>query len=712
MPRRLPAILTPTSLLAAALALSAPALAQDAAPKAPPAQDFGSWGVDLDALDQQVDPGDDFNAYVNGKWLATNDIPADRSSYGPFEILTEKSVSDVEVLVRKLVAADPAPGTTARRIVDAYQAFYNMPAIDASGLAPAYPYLTEIFAAPDLARLAQLFETPGYPALINAGVTVDDRHPNFHEVTIGFDGMGLPDRDYYLVDSERNLAVRSAYQDYLAFLLEQAGYVDPASAAKAVYAFEEEVARLEWARSLMRNANLTYNTLTPEELRALAPDFPIDALLAAGGFEGRSVYLAAQLPPTPEEIATLGLTEAQLADIGGGLPAMMQLLTQTPLATLKAFMAAQFLSSNAPFLTSDLDAASFAFFGGVIQGSEEQRPRWKRAIDVVQGQLGEQLAALYVARYFPPAAKTQMEALVGNLRRSMAASLDDNTWMTAPTVEQARAKLATMSLQVGYPAEFETYDGLEIEADDPLGNRMRAAAWRQADSLAELDEPVDRNEWFMLPQRVNAYYAPNFNQIVFPAAILQPPMFDPDADPSVNYGAIGAVIGHEIGHGFDDQGSQYDENGALRDWWQAQDRAGFDALADKMGTLIEAYCPIDDGGDGMLCLKADQSMGETLGDVVGLQMAYRAYRMSLNGEEDAVVDGLTGDQRFFLGFGQVWRSKQRDDALRNRVLTANHPPSEFRLNNTVRHVDAWYDAFDVGPDNALYLPPEERVRIW
>lgn len=691
---------------ALALAAAAPAIGQDAAET--PTMDFGAWGVGLDQIDSTLDPGDDFNAYVNGKWIASNTIPADRSSFGAFAMLREKSTADVEALVAELVASDPAPGTTARRIVDAYQAFHDQDAIDAAGLVPAWPFLTEIYAAPDLAALVRLFQAPGYPGLVGAGVSVDSRNPDEYIVSVGFSGMGLPDRDYYLVDNERNLEIRAAYMDFLRFMLEQAGYEDPAEAARLVYDFERQVAELEWDTQLLRIPELTYNKLTREELIALVPEFPMETLLEAGQFAGQGEFLAPQLPPTAEEVEALGLSEDQLAMMGGGLPAMMELLARIPLANLKAYMAVRFLSGHAAVLPSEIDDANFAFYGTVLNGQEEQQPRWKRAISAVESQLGEQLGALYVDRHFPPLSKERMDELVANLQRAMSAFLEQNDWMTEETVAEARTKLEAFTPMIGYPEEFETYEGLEIDPRDPLGNSVSATAWSIADSLSKLDEPVDRSEWGMLPQTVNAYYSPVFNQIVFPAAILQPPFFNSEADSAVNYGAIGAVIGHEIGHGFDDQGSQYDGTGTLRNWWQPADREGFMAEAGKLIELIEQYC-IE---DGETCLTGRQSLGETLGDVVGLQMAYRAYRLSLEGEEPPVIDGPTGDQRFFLGFAQVWRDMYRPEALRARVISASHPPAEFRLNNAVRHVDAWYEAFDVGPDDSLYLPPEERVSIW
>ena len=540
---------------------------------------------------------------------------------------------------------------------------------------------------------------------------MDARNPTDYVVSLGFDGMGLPDRDYYLVDSENNLEIRAAYVDYMTFVLGKAGYQDPRAAAEAVYGFERQVAEIEWARQMFRIPQLTYNELTPQQLAEMAGDFPIAALLEEGQFSDQTRFLVSQLPPTDEEIEALGLTPAQLEMIGGGLPAMMQLMTQTPLATLKAYMAKSFLSGNAPLLSSELDDANFEFYGRTIGGQEEQQERWKRGISAVEGALGEQLGALYVERYFPPESKARMDALVANLSRAMSTALDNNDWMTPETIAQARAKLNGFVPMIGYPDEFETYDGLEISADDPLGNRMNATRWAIQDSLDRLGTKVDPSEWGMLPQTVNAYYSPLTNRIVFPAAILQPPFFNAEADPAVNYGAIGAVIGHEIGHGYDDQGSQFDATGTLRNWWQDSDREGFEQYTARMAEFIESYCPVD-SPEGPVCLRGGQSMGETLGDVVGLQMAFRAYRMSLNGEEAPVIDGLTGDQRFFLGFAQVWRGMEREESLRNRVMTANHPPGEFRLNNAVRHLDAWYDAFNVQPDDALYLPPEDRITIW
>ncbi|MEO5706793.1 MAG: M13 family metallopeptidase [Alteraurantiacibacter sp.] len=695
-----------TGISVIAMAAAAPALAQDEA--AAPALSFGTWGVDTSQLDPAVDPGADFNAYVNGRWIAATEIPADRVRFGTFDILREDATNDVEQLVAGLAAANPAPGTTERRVIDAYNAFLDQDAINAAGVAPAYPYLTRIYTAPDLASLVSLFGEPGFPGLVSAGVTIDEADPDRHAVAVGFSGMGLPDRKYYLEDSARNLEIRAAYMDYLAFMLGKAGYADPAAAAQIVYDFEHQVAELEWDQQMLRIPELTYNTLSRDELRAFAPTFPVDAMLEGSGFAGRQQFIAGQILPTADEVTELGLTPEQLALMGGGLPAMMQLVADTPLANLKAWMAVRFLAAYSAVLPQEIDDAQFAFYGTTLNGQTAQRERWKRSIAEVEGILGEQLGALYVARFFPPESKAQMDALVTNLLRAMRQDIAENEWLTPATVAEALTKIDGFDTQIGYPHEFETYDGLQVAAGQPLANRVSAGAWAKTDSLAELDQPVDRQEWEMLPQTVNAYYMPPFNQIVFPAAILQPPFFNPDADPAVNYGGIGAVIGHEIGHGFDDSGSRYDGTGALRNWWQPQDEAGFREQTGRLVDLLGQYCV----EDGQVCLTS-RGLGETLGDVVGLQMAYHAYQLSLNGQPAPVIDGLTGDQRFFLGFAQVWRGKWRPEAQRAQMVGGSpHPPEDFRLNNAVRHIDAWYTAFNITPDDPLYLPPEQRVQIW
>ena len=691
----------------AALAMAAPALAQDGE-STTPEMDFGSWGVQPELLDQSVDPGDDFFDYVNGKWIDANPIPSEYSRFGAFTLLGEKSRDDVKALVDELEDGDFAAGSTEARIATAYKSYLDTDAIDAAGMAPAYPYLGEIYGASNLTELAAVMAKPGMPSLIGGGVTVDSKDPDTYIVGVGFDGMGLPDRDYYLVDNERNTAIRAAYMDYLTFLLDKAGYADAATTAQAVYAFEKQVAMVEWDRTMLRNADLTYNKLTRAELDAATEGFPLATMLNAMDLGDVDAFDVSQMPPTAEEIETLGLTAEDLAKMGGGLPAMAKLIASTDLPVLQAYLAKTFISNNASVLPSDIDEANFAFFGKTLSGAQEQQPRWKRAIAATQGMLGEQLGKVYVERYFPAASKEAMDELVANLRLAMADSIEENDWMTAETKAQALAKLNSFNPKIGYPDSFETYDGLTITSD-PLANRMAAAEWGLKDNLSKLGTEVDKTEWFMLPQTVNAYYNPVFNEIVFPAAILQQPFFGASADPAVNYGAIGGVIGHEIGHGFDDQGAKYDATGTLRDWWQPEDKARFTELGDALAAQYDAYCPYD---DGETCVNGRFTLGENIGDVGGLSLAYRAYKLSLNGEEAPVIDGLTGDQRFFLAWAQVWRSMQREEIGRQRLQVDPHSPEEYRVNGVVRNIDAWYDAFGVTPDDELYLPPEERVKIW
>ncbi|WP_324741194.1 M13 family metallopeptidase [Tsuneonella sp. CC-YZS046] len=687
---------------------AAPAPATTATTTAPQ-MSFGSWGIDLTQLDPKIAPGDDFFDHVNAKWIAANPIPPEHSRYGAFTMLREKSQKDIQALIDELRAAPPAPGSLDARLVDAYESYLDQKAIDAAGLAPAQPYLDAIGSAKTIKDLASLFGQPGYPSPFSAGVMVDDKQPDRYIVGVGVAGLGLPDRDYYLKTDEKSRDIQARYRDYLTFLLGKAGYPDPAATAAAVYDLEYRFAELAWDRTTERNRDLTYNKVSHSELRKLAGPFPLAPMLQASGLGKVKEFVVWQLPPDADEAKALGLSAEDVARIGGGLPAMFQLLAKTPVDTARAWMAAQFLSGNADVLPSDLDNARFAFYGKLLRGQEEQRPRWKRAIDTVESQLGEALGEAYVARHFPPASKAAMLDLIGNVRKALAASLAENAWMSAPTKAEAQAKLDQFTAKIGYPDKFKQYEGLAIERGKPLENAIAAGKWAWQDDLRKLGGPIDRSEWYMLPQTVNAYYDPSKNEIVFPAAILQPPFFGPDADPAVNYGAIGAVIGHEIGHGFDDQGAKSDGTGLMRDWWTQADLAAFTALGDRLARQYDAFCPLD---EGKTCVNGRFTLGENMGDLGGLSLAYRAYRMSLGGKEAPVIDGLTGDQRFFLAWAQVWRSADREDTLRQRLLTDPHSPERYRVNGVVRNMDAWYRAFDVTPGDALFLPPEERVHIW
>jgi putative endopeptidase len=714
-----------TTASALALVIAAPALAaeegeeldllfDEAAPEtaaepAAPTMSFGTWGVDTALLSDTIKPGDDFFGYVNQEWLDANPLPAEYSRFGAFNLLREKSTSDIKTLIDGMVEHEAHLSASDRRVVSAYKAYLDTDAIEAAGLAPAQPALNQIEAADSLEALVKLWSVPGMPGPVGAFVTVDQKAPDSYTTYVGTGGLGLPDRDYYLDESEKGKAIQQGYRDYLAFLLGEAGYADPAATAAAVYVFEDSIARtVSWDRAVSRNRDLTYNAATPGELLAMAGDFPLAAMLEATGFDKSAKFVVPQVPPTEEEVAALGLTPETVAKIGKGTPGMFALLTATPLDTLKAWTVVRFLSGNADVLPQRFDDANFAFFGKALRGQPEQRPRWKRATDETEGLLGEVLGKAYVERYFPQENKAAMDELVGNLRLAMAQSIDEISWMDEATKVEARAKLDAFDPKIGYRENLETYDGMEI-GSDPIANRMASAKWEFEDNIAKLGQPIDRTEWGMLPQTVNAYYNATKNEIVFPAGILQQPFFGISADPAVNYGAIGGVIGHEMGHGFDDQGSKSDGTGELRNWWTDADRAEFDKRGNALVEQYNAFCPLD---DGTTCVNGRLTLGENIGDLGGLSLAYRAYKIHLDGTEDQVIDGLTGDQRFFIAWAQVWRSQQREDNARQRLRTDSHSPEEYRTNGVVRNLDEWYAAFGITEDDPMYIPPEQRVRIW
>ncbi len=704
-----------TGASALALTLSAPALADDHAASEEttetPTMSFGTWGFDTQYLSDTIDPGDDFFAYANQKWLDANPLPSDRARFGAFDLLAEKSTFDVKSVVDGLTAKPAAQLTyDERRIVDAYNAYLDADAIEAAGLAPAQKYLDEINSADTLAELVSLWGTPGYPSPIGGYVSVDSKEPTRYSFYLGSGGLGMPDREYYFDETEKGLSIRTAYQEYLTFLMGEAGYDDAAGMAQRVYDFEDSIARkVAWDRTVRRNRDLTYNALTPAELQDLSEAFPVSALIAVMGLEDNDRYIVGDLPPTAARIAELELDDETVAKIGGGTPAMLDLIAETDMEVLRAWTVKNFLSNNASVLPKRFDELNFAFYGTTLRGVPEQRDRWKRAIGSTEGMLGELLGASYAKQFFPAESKAAMDELVANLRVAMGQSLDEIDWMSEATKEEARAKLASFDPKIGYRDNLDTYEGLVITPGSPLENNMSSARWAYEDNISKLGEPIDRTEWFMLPQTVNAYYNSTKNEIVFPAGILQQPFFGASADLAVNYGAIGGVIGHEIGHGFDDQGSKSDASGALRNWWTDEDRKNFDKLGDALVAQYNQFCPLD---DGETCVNGRLALGENIGDLGGLSMAYRAYKLATEGQDVPVIDGLTGDQRFFLAWAQVWRSQYREDALRSQIRNGPHSPAQFRTNGIVRNMDEWYEAFGVTPDDDLYLPPEERLRIW
>ena len=679
---------------------------------------WGDWGVDLTLRDETVDPGDDFYTYANGKWLDSFVIPSDRTRYGAFTLLAEKSEQRVLNIIQKLAEAEPDPSTLEGKVASVYNAYMDTSGIEAAGLAPATPYLSKIEGLSSREDLAKLFAATGYSSPIAGWVDVDSKQTDQYIFYVTQSGLGIGDRDYYLTDSEKNLEIRAAYKTMLATLLTEAGYDDPEAAADRVIALETRMAEAHWDRAAGRNRNLTYNKMTRAELEALAGDFPLATMLMDLGLNGEDAFVVRQVTPTAEEIEENGLTPEQVEKVsGGGIAGLFEIMQTAPLEDWQAYLAAHFLIDHADVLPKRLDEATFEFYGKTLGGAEEQRERWKRAVSTVEGSVGEAVGKVYADRFFPAENKAAMDELVANLRLAMNSNLDEIEWMGEETKVEARDKLAKFTPKIGYPENFETYEELNV-GPDAFANNMAVNDWAWKDMISQLGQPIDRTEWFMLPQTVNAYYSPNRNEIVFPAAILQPPFFNLTADPAVNYGAIGGVIGHEIGHGFDDQGAKSDGNGTLRNWWTAEDEANFKA---KTGALVEQYnalCPLD---EGETCVNGSLTLGENIGDLGGLSMAYKAYKLSLDtdgdgtisAEEEApVIDGLTGDQRFFLSWAQVWRSKYREEATRRQLLTDPHSPPVYRVNGVVRNLAEWYDAFNVTEDNEMYLPPEQRIRIW
>ena len=669
---------------------------------------WGSWGIDLSVQDTSVTPGNDFYAWTNGKWLDSFVIPSDRSRYGSFDLLAEKSEQRVLKIIDDLAAEQPAIDTPEGKIGAYYNAYLDTDAINAAGLAPAQPYLDRIKAVQSLDDLAVLFATPGFSSPVSGFVFADDKDPDTNIFQMRIGGLGLPDRDYYLKADDKSVELRAKYLGLLTFMLDQAGYEDAAGAAQNVLDLETEIAKADWDRALARNPDITYNKVSKDDLVAMAGDFPLVRTLDTMGVGGENEFLVAEIPPTEEELEAAGISADDATKLGGGFPAMFQIASDTPLDTWKAYLTAHFLSDFASVLPKDIDDANFAFYGTALRGQPEQRERWKRAVQATQGTLGEAIGKVFVERYFPPENKAAMDNLVANLRKAMAANLEDLGWMSEATKVKAEAKLDAFTPKIGYPDEFETYDTLVV-GNSALDNAIASQKWQIEDNLADLGQPVDRTRWFMTPQTINAYYNPSFNEIVFPAAILQPPFFNISADPAVNYGAIGGVIGHEMGHGFDDQGAKYDGEGVLTNWWTEEDLAAFRQLGDALAKQYSAYCPLD---DGETCVNGRLTLGENIGDLGGLSLAYRAYQMSLDGKEAPVIDGLTGDQRFFMAWAQVWRAKYRDEAIRQQMLSDPHSPPVYRVNGVVRNLDKWYEAFDIQPGDALYLPPEERIHIW
>jgi putative endopeptidase len=657
-------------------------------PAEPATPGFGPYGIQVAAHDASVKPGDDFYRYANGHWLATEQMPSDRSRWGTFEELRLQAGHDVRSVIEAAAASSPAPGSNARKIADFYQAYLDTGAIEKLGLAPAMPGLKAIAALTTHAEAAALIATPGMllEGPIGGRITLDQKNPDRYVVGIGQSGLSLPDREYYLKTEAQFVDIRARFQAHIQKLLALAGHRDAASEAAQILALETEIAKLHWDRALRRNRDLTYNLMSVEALQTEAPDYPWSAALKASGLTGVKEVVVA-------EKSAIG--------------PLARLFKQTPLATLKSYLAYRFLTQTASVLPKAFDEENFDFNGRVLNGQPQQRERWERSVDATDAALGEAVGQLYVEKKFPPQSKAAMDALVENLRRAYAQHIASVPWMTPETKQVALQKLAAFRPKIGYPSKWRDYSALQVRAGDAFGNEQRAEIFEWKRQLARLDKPSDREEWRMTPQTVNAYYNSVFNEVVFPAAILQPPFFNPDADPAVNYGGIGAVIGHEMGHGFDDQGAKSDAQGVLRTWWKPEDVDAFKIRTEKLAAQYDQFKPFED-----LHLNGHLTLGENIGDLGGLSIAYDAYKIFLNGAAAPVIDGTSADQRFFFSWAQCFRTLQRDAALRNQVLSDPHSPGQYRVNGVVRNIDSWYSAFDVKPGDKLYLPPEERVRIW
>jgi putative endopeptidase len=652
--------------------------------------ELGTFGVDTQWMDSSVKPGDDFFRFVSGAWLKTDRIPADRARFGSFDALGEQSEIRSRAILEEAAKANAKPGTPLRQVGDFYASFMDEARIESLGLKPLAADLKrirDIKSFRDYNRYQIYADSNGLFTPINAGVTLDQKDSNQYIVAISQGGLGLPDRDFYLNEDERFKTIRARYIKHIETLFTLAGEKDAAARAQAIFDFEKKLAEVHWTRAQNRDRDKTYNLKTLAELQSLAPAMDWAGFMKGTRMNVRDAYVVVQ----PSAVA-----------------AMSKIIAETPIAVLRDQLTFNLIARAAPFLPKAFADERFEFTGRTLQGTKEQAPRWRRGVNTVNGSIGEAVGQVWVERHFTPEAKARMDVLVRNVTEAFGRRIDGLDWMSPETKKEARAKLATFVTKIGYPKKWRDYSKLDIRADDLLGNLRRVAVFEANRDRARLGKPTDRDEWFMPPQTVNAYYNPIFNEIVFPAAILQPPFFDPYADDAVNYGAIGGVIGHEIGHGFDDQGRKSDGKGTLRDWWTAEDDKRFRERSDRLVAQYNAFCPLPPTG----CINGRLALGENIGDLGGLQVAYEAYRMSLGGKEAPVIDGFTGDQRFFMAWAQVWRAQQREASLRQQLTVGPHSPAEFRANGVVRNLDAWYKAFNVQPGDKLYLPPEERVRIW
>nr|WP_047167591.1 M13 family metallopeptidase [Sphingomonas sp. Y57] len=674
------ALAASTMLAPASAVVAAPAAPAAASPAAKPA--YGDFGFDAAGMDRSVRPGDDFYAYANGGWARNTPIPADRSNFGMFTVLDELSMKRSHDILDRI---SKTPGT---RIGDFYASFMDEAAVDAAGIVPLRPLLDAVKALdgrPAIAAKMGEYLRLGIRTPFRSFIDQDDKNPESYIAILRQGGLGLPDRDYYLKSDADMAKTRTAYQAYIAQLLTLAGEPRAEERAAAILAFETELARAQWTRVDSRDSTKTYNKWARGDFARNAPGFDWDAYLKAAGLDGQVDYLIGQ----PSAFA--GMAKA----IGAA-----------PVELLKDYLLLAAINAEAPYLSRPFVEAEFAFNQTVLSGTPQNAERWKRGVTLIKEQVGEDLGQEYVKLYFTAETKAAADELVRNVIAAMGRRIDGLSWMSPETKVKARAKLAAFTPKIGYPSKWRDYSALEIRRGDLLGNVLRANAFEWLRNLNKLGKPIDRTEWGMTPMEINAYANFGMNEIVFPAAILQPPFFDPHADPAVNYGGIGAVIGHEISHHFDDQGAKYDMHGRLSDWWTAEDVKRFGVLTDRIVKQYDAYEPLPG-----LHIQGALTQGENIADLAGLTVAYEAYQMALKGRKAPVIDGFTGDQRFYLGWAQVWRRSYREANLRQRLLTDPHSPSIQRT-WVVRNLDPFYKAYDVKADEKMYLAPADRLHIW
>jgi putative endopeptidase len=672
------------------VAIAAPtAFASDAAkPK------LGTFGINLDNRDLSVKPGDDFDRYANGIWFDKYQLKDYETRYGSFNNLSDQAELQTRAIIEELQARKGIKaGSEEQKIRDFYTSYMNTAARDKAGIAPLKPVLNRIADIDSFAALTTAFGRAGMDgtsAPVGGGATLDRKNPDRYIIGIGVGGLGLPDKDFYFNQDTRFVQIRAAYLEHIARMLGFAGVAaaDAKGKAEAIMALETEIAKNHWDRAQMRDRDKTYNMRTFAQLQQEFPGYDWTAHFAAQGI------------PAPGDVNIS--TPSAVGPI-------LEIAKKTPLNVWRDYLTFHAVRNHAPLLSTEIDQAAFAFNGMMLQGQKAQRELWKRGVAQVGGMggLGDALGKLYVARHFKPEAKAAMDVLVENLRTALRQNIRNLDWMGEATKAEAYRKLETFNPKIGYTKKWRDYSSVKIVPNNLIANVLSVRKYFLDDQNSRLGKKPDRNEWFMTPQTVNAYYNASFNEIVFPAAILQPPFFDVNADPAVNYGAIGGVIGHEMGHGFDDQGSKSDYAGVQRNWWTDEDRARFDARTKALVAQYNTYCPLQGH-----CVNGALALGENIGDLGGLSMAYTAYQLSLNGKPAPVIDGLTGDQRFFLAWAQVWQSKYRDEAMINQVKVGPHSPPQYRINGPLRNLNEWYQAFDVKPGDKLYLPPEQRVRIW